>query len=167
MASLAAMAKMPILSVGNAKHRLARGFTLLEVLVVLVILGLAMTLVVPVIGRSMQSSMSDVARNLELEMRRARSEAVTQQRNTLFWVDVVSRGYGTGHRELGEIPALYSISARTADLANADSRAGLLFFPDGSSSGGSVTLRHGGEALTLEVDWLTGRVVSREAGVKP
>src|SRR5690606_5054856 len=57
MGSRAVKAKMPISSVGSDHRAPESGFTLIEVLVVLVILALAMAVVVPAIGKGVGGSL--------------------------------------------------------------------------------------------------------------
>jgi hypothetical protein len=48
-------------------------------------------------------------------------------------------------------------------------RGAILFFPDGSSTGGGVRLepaRLQGETIVVSVDWLTGRVALEEGGTR-
>ena len=42
------------------------------------------------------------------------------------------------------------------------SRGAIRFFPDGSSTGGRVTLAHDNLSYLVDVDWLTGRVVIQD-----
>ena len=44
------------------------------------------------------------------------------------------------------------------ELGGGGARGGIRFFPDGSSTGGRVTLSHGSRQYFVDVDWLTGRV---------
>jgi general secretion pathway protein H len=37
------------------------------------------------------------------------------------------------------------------------------FNPDGSSTGGRISLADGGRAITIGVDWLTGRITGVDA----
>jgi hypothetical protein len=39
----------------------------------------------------------------------------------------------------------------------------IIFFPDGSSSGGEFTLEGAGRTETVKVDWLTSRIERQEA----
>lgn len=158
---------MPISSVGSEPLRSARqtGFTLIEVLVVLVILALTMALVVPAIGKGRGANLEDVARDVQISLRKARAEAVLRQRSSAVLVDVRARTYRLEH-EPDEMTIAQPIAV-TASVASSElhgSMAGIRFFPDGSSTGGFVRLSIGGSSTKVEVDWLTGRVSVRREG---
>jgi len=43
-----------------------------------------------------------------------------------------------------------------------DDTGGIRFFPDGSSTGGRISVARGQRTLVVEVDWLLGRVSVNE-----
>ena len=43
-----------------------------------------------------------------------------------------------------------------------DHEGAIRFYPDGSSSGGRISLRHGARATVIDVNWLTGKITSAE-----
>jgi general secretion pathway protein H len=127
-----------------------RGFTLLEMIVVLVVLGLALGLVIthgP--ARSQRLELDAAARQVIGALRLARSRAIAQER--IVRVSFVAGGY-----RLDAEPAI----AWPANLSTAGDRI-INFSPDGGSSGGRVVLRGGNRQIAIGVDWLTGRVVAR------
>lgn len=138
------------------------GFTLVEMLVVLTILGLAMAVVAPAINRGLGGSLSEVARDLQIDLRKARGLAVTRQRSVLLWVDVERRTYGLEGAKAQSIPAGLVIRTKAATSETRGARTGIRFFADGSSTGGTLQLVQGSAVIALEVDWLTGQVVRRE-----
>src|ERR1043165_7193869 len=81
---------------GNCLHS-AEGFTLIEMIVVLAVLGLAMTLI---IGNGKPVSPAIHARaaaqSISAALRSARSEAVTTHRSILFTIDSGNRKYQWG-----------------------------------------------------------------------
>jgi general secretion pathway protein H len=55
------------------------------------------------------------------------------------------------------------VSLYTAQSETVDETAGRIrFFPDGSATGGQVTLRGGAVQRKVDVNWLTGEVKIRE-----
>ncbi len=132
------------------RYRGKSGFTLLEMIVVLVVLGLALGLVMthgP--ARSQRLELDATARRVIGALRLARSRAIADERTV-----VVAFGTG-GYRLDGGVPVPWS-----ADVSPAGDRA-IMFTPDGGSSGGLVVLRGGDRRIAIGVDWLTGRVLAR------
>ena len=127
-----------------------RGFTLLEMLVVLVILGLVAGLVLtrgPM--RSAGLSAERMAANLLAgTLRAARSEAIAQDRPVL----VAINGPG-GLVQIGTAAPKALIGAVLAPPARP-----IVFQPDGSSAGGQIGVAAGTVRKIVVVDWLTGRV---------
>ncbi|WP_263143276.1 GspH/FimT family pseudopilin [Pseudomonas sp. RIT-PI-AD] len=142
--------------------RLRTGFTLLEMLVVLVILGLSLAVVVPAINKGLGGSLDDASRDLQVGLRKARSEAVLNKRSVALWMDVNRKVYGLDSRR-GErsLPKALLIKARVADSESRGPRVAVRFFPDGSSTGGHIRLSKDEGIAVVDVDWLTGRVSIR------
>ena len=55
---------------------------------------------------------------------------------------------------------LYTAQSEIVD----DKHGAIRFYPDGSSTGGRVTLASGERKFLVDVDWLTGRVTIKEGG---
>jgi general secretion pathway protein H len=134
------------------------GFTLIEMMVVLVVLGLALTLILargPM--RSVAAEAGSAAGSVAQALRVARAQAIAQGRPLRVLLDAA------GHRVLPEnLPAVAlpaAVSMDVTDASGARMRAGVIgFAPDGSSTGGAVELADGGRRVRVAVDWLTGRV---------
>jgi general secretion pathway protein H len=136
-----------------------RGFSLIELMVVIFILSLIMVVVPVAINRGGGSELKAVSRDMLSLLREARAEALTDRRSTAVWLDVSGHRYGLGEKEkLLPEEVLVDMEAIADDLSSASERALIRFYADGSSSGGSVELSAGGNAYKLKVDWLTGRV---------
>jgi general secretion pathway protein H len=131
------------------------GFTLIEVIVTLAILGLALIIVAGYkppwsSGLGLKGTASELASGLRL----ARSEAIASNRPVVFDLDVTG-GAGAKRR----LPANLSIELLTIIGENRGARAGdIRFNPDGSSTGGRISLADGKQHVAVGVDWLTGRV---------
>jgi len=142
-----------------------RGVTLLEMLVVLAIMGLVAALVLPTFGNGVSTSeLRSSARQVAAGLRAARSEAVSQRRETFLVLDLEGRRFKVD-RDPKEytLPPRIEIKLFTAQRDIDDARTGSIrFFPDGGSNGGRVTLAAGERKYDVDVDWLTGRVAILE-----
>lgn len=136
-----------------------RGFTLLEVMVVLTILALTLSLVVPAVSRGVSPSLDSVAQDLSTGLRQARNLALGRQQATTFVIDLENHVYFVNSEERNSISRDIKISAVVASREASLGEAVFRFFPDGSSTGGKVLLTLGEASFSVEVDWLTGRVV--------
>ncbi len=136
------------------------GFTLLEMLVVLVLIVSVTSLVMPAMLNSGGSQLRSASRIVVAGLQRAREFAINQQSSAALIVDVNQRwlkipGQST-RRTLDDELKLNVFTAKSELISNA--QAGIRFFPDGSSSGGRITLSRGTQQAYVDVDWLTGEV---------
>lgn len=96
------------------------------------------------------------------DLRLARTQALTENRDTFLILDTGNRTYVTSSMAKKKIiPADFSVSyeIKAAEQLGA-TKAGVRFRPDGSSSGGRITLRSQAETATVAIDWLTGAISS-------
>lgn len=134
------------------RQRRQSGFTLLEMIVVLVILGLMLTLVVT--RGPMHSARLDneaAARELAGALRLARGRAIAQNQP----VSVVL----TPHSYQVDGLAVHAVPGDVALAGNPVIR----FAPDGSSSGGTVVVQTATSRMVIVVNWLTGGVEMAQA----
>ena len=142
----------------------AAGFTLIEMIVVLVILGLAMVLLVtrgPQRSHTLEinAAASEVAETLRL----ARARAIASNRPIRVVVDTAEKSLMAENGATRAVPPAYAMAVQTVAGA-ADGRRGVIgFAPDGSSSGGRIALADGARRVWIDVDWLTGRVSITDA----
>ncbi|HRF63386.1 MAG TPA: GspH/FimT family protein [Candidatus Competibacter sp.] len=146
------------------------GFTLLELLVVLVIAVLLVAVVPPLIsGMSGATELRSAARQLAAGLRFARNEAVTRQREAVLTLDLSKHRFAVSGdpREIA-LPESLSLHLYTAQSELLDQATGnIRFFPDGSSTGGAVTVSGPKLAYRINVDWLTGAIAIVEQEVQP
>jgi general secretion pathway protein H len=134
------------------------GFTLIEVLVVLVILGLTAALVLargPArnAGLEARAAASEVAETLRL----GRSLAIASDQPAAVMLDVSSHRLTLDGSPRAQLPATLPLAARMSD-GTEPRRAVFEFASDGSATGGAVVLGNPGRRIMVKVDWLTGRV---------
>ena len=137
-----------------------RGFTLLELLVVLAIIGLVVALVPGFMLRSQpQLDIAVAARAIANGLRQTRSEAVVSNRSQVFALDVDERVFRSGDRPPVRIDDGIALSFRTArSQLLGDGIGQIRFFPDGSSTGGLISVGLGDMQARVRSDWLTGLV---------
>ncbi len=138
-----------------------KGFTLLELLVVLALVALVLALVPPMFSRGVSGTeLRATARIFTAELRGARSEAIARNAEVAFTIDVEAGSYGVGaaagSRRVPEGLTLVLVTAESEQVGLR--RGSIRFFPDGSSTGGRITVSRGDKAYDVTVDWLTGRV---------
>ena len=138
----------------------AGGFTLIELLVSLAILGLALSLIADYKppwsrGLGLQATAGELAAGLRL----ARSEAILSNRPVMFDLDLIGHRYRIGTGTPRGLPADLSLELLTISGEALNGREGdIRFNPDGSSTGGRISLADGRRRIGVGVDWLTGRV---------
>jgi len=137
------------------------GFSLLELLVTLALVGLVVVLSLPGLshGRGGAGLSSD-ARLLAARLRAAREMALVTRSTTHVNIDITNRGIGgIGVRAEDRFTSANRVTVTTARGKADRGTADIIFAPDGSSSGGEVTLESGSLERRVRVEWLTGAVV--------
>lgn len=142
--------------------RRVRGFSLLELIVVLAIVALLAGLVPSVLsGLGLTTELRGSAARLAAGLRTARTLAVTRQREAAVMLDLEQRVFNvSGSTRSVALPdERVTIKLHTARSEVDDEDSGRIrFFPDGSSTGGNITLADDKVVYRVNVDWLTGRV---------
>ena len=141
------------------------GFTLVELLVVLVIMAMAYTLVSPMISSGVSGTeLKASARQLAAGLRKARSEAVARRQQTVMTVEVEARQFQlSGDPRVYRLPQSVAVQLFTAQSELVAGTAGAIrFFPDGGSTGGRITVTSHLRKYDVDINWLTGQVVILE-----
>jgi general secretion pathway protein H len=137
------------------------GFTLLEVMMVLVLGAIiyAVLLSAP-LGKVTAADLKAAARTLASGLRTAQTSAMSTRRDALLTLDVDSREFVlSGDSQARKLPDGIELKLYTAQTEVASERRGSIrFYPDGSSTGGRITVASGERKFLVDVDWLTGRV---------
>ena len=136
------------------------GFTLLEMIVVVAVLGLALTLIAGYRAPwSGSLGVRGAASELASAMRLARSEAIARNGPVSFAIDVAGHRYRVGQDREHSLPPSLKVELLTLAIEQRTTSIGeIRFNPDGSSTGGRVTIGDGARKLAVGVDWLSGRV---------
>jgi general secretion pathway protein H len=141
-------------------HR-SPGFTLLELLLVLLIGSVLAALVLPDMGaRWQEMRMRQTVREVAGDLRQARSLALGEHQEAVVRFDldahrVVAPDGGRQRMLPGDVK-MEVIAADSERSGKAS--AAIRFYPDGSASGGRVSFSTARSRLSVDVNWLTGRV---------
>jgi len=156
----------PLPALGRPRSaRRGAGFTLLEVILVLVIGAIAYVAVLTLPSRGASAAdLKAAARSLASGLRHAQTMAMATRRDSALTIDVESREYTVaGDPTVRQLPTALEIKLYTAQSEVTSERHGAIrFYPDGSSTGGRITIASGPRKYLVDVDWLTGRVSINE-----
>jgi len=136
----------------------ARGFTLLELIVTLVVLAVAVGLVAPTIGRSTETlrARAEVA-GFSATFRHAREQAITTREPYTVAVNPTNRLVIVTTGE-DEVRWTRTLSSRVDIRAETLGSLAVRFEPQGTSSGGEYRLSSDKITYRVTVDPVTGRV---------
>lgn len=135
-----------------------KGFTLVEVLVVMVIMALVLGLVATSMSRSISGAEArEAGRKMVSALRYTRTQAILQKSEQVFTVNLESRSYMAPGRAAVSLPEGVELTLITAASEQVEEDIGRIrFFPDGGSTGGRVDLNVNGREYIVNVAWLTG-----------
>lgn len=145
---------------GSSARKTAAGFTLVELLIVFTLLVTLTAVLAPILipspSRMLRASASEVATTL----RETRRQARASQARRRFLVDTESGKFGIeGSPPWRALPENMNVQLTTGkSLLTGTASGGIDFFPDGSSTGGRVSLSMANQALRVDIEWLTGRI---------
>lgn len=136
------------------------GFSLLELLIVLVILGFMAALIPPRLSGVMLSTQAKAsARDIVSALRQTRTTAISTGQEQIFRLDLTKKSFTINHTTRKNLPDKMQISLYTARSEQLSEQEGAIrFYPDGSSTGGRIRLIMGKQQLYVDVNWLTGKV---------
>ncbi|MFQ5560164.1 MAG: GspH/FimT family pseudopilin [Nitrospinota bacterium] len=156
---------------------LEKGFTLLELIVVMAIIAIASALALPFMGSSLNElQVKSSSRRVAALFRQTRNDAVTSKRKRIFELDFSSKSFlvtsGSPDSSTSEVQSkkiagkledtisLKGFSYPEEDTLVKEGVFSVSFFPQGNSTGGKLFLGSADyeHAITIIIDSLSGRV---------
>lgn len=157
---------------GRRGFQIQAGFSLLELVTVLMLLALATAFVIPSLGRGLATAqLRASSREIAAAVRLARSKAVREQQVYLLGFDLEKNevelaSLNSGYRKAFELPGgihLTKVSLLETTAGDDDKNPSFYFLPNGSSQGFQVSLRNErGRALKVIHNNLKGSSVVDE-----
>lgn len=141
-----------------------QGFTLLEMLVVLLIVAVGFGLLASGISLGLKNAQQrQVKHDLSMALRQVRNQAITAGQPASLRLDVLRNSYQLPGQSPRRLPD--GVAMRLTTAAGANGHEGVItFYPNGGSSGGHLYLARDsrGPQSRIDIDWLTGRVSWRD-----
>ncbi|HET6604075.1 MAG TPA: GspH/FimT family pseudopilin [Xanthomonadaceae bacterium] len=146
-----------------------RGFTLVEIIAVVALIALLAVVVTATIGGGLTGArVRGASKDLVAALRYTRGQAIVTRQSQALVLNLEERWYQAPGRDSVDLPKDMELHLLTAREELIDEGSGRIrFFPDGSSSGGRVTLVLGEVRWQLDVHWLTGDVDLIEPHERP
>ncbi len=146
----------------------ARGFSLVEILVVVAIMGIAVAAIASAMGYSLTGQqMRGASRDLVAALRYTRGQAIVKREAQVLMLNVDDKSYRAANRSPVQLPPQFDLAIETARQEMiSQGEGGIRFFPDGSSTGGNIELSRGDTVWRIDINWLTGEVSLREPGTR-
>lgn len=136
------------------------GFTLIEMLIVLVMVGLAFAALPTLLTGLAHVRLRAAANDVVTQLRSARSQALLTGVPAALIIDPARRSLQTPSEDSARpLPAVVErLTVEPISLTEPDGAVHLRFFADGGATPVRLVLVHGALAVGIRVDRLTGRV---------
>jgi general secretion pathway protein H len=137
-----------------------RGFTLFEMLAVILLIAIAAAAVsIPVTQGLASARVNAASGELAAALRWTRAQSIVRGESLALEVDTSAATFRSPGKAAVILPRDMRVSITSAREDQANATTGRIrFFPDGSSTGGRVTLKRGTREWHVNVAWLTGAV---------
>ena len=151
----------------NYSIKTQQGFTLLELIIVLVVSVLGFAVVGSNISSGNQSTrLQAAARDMASALRYAHGQALVTRQPVSVSINLDENSYRISNKD--KIYLLDEQIEITVVVAEEEMQEGkeasIRFFADGSATGGRITLEWGQQLRRIDVNWITGAVaISDEA----
>jgi len=137
----------------NPKY--SAGFTLVELLVVMGIMGLVLAVVLSAKPKTAAARVAVAARAVVATLQLARAQAMANNNEVVVRIDTQKGQFGAAG-SMHSLPRGMSVAMTVAEIERTGESGGMRYYPDGQSSGGEIVLMLDGRASRIVVNWLTG-----------
>ncbi|WP_291217404.1 GspH/FimT family pseudopilin [Dokdonella sp.] len=136
------------------------GFTLIEIVVVIALIGIVAVVAALSFSRSLSGARIEAAsRDLVAALRYTRGQAIVKGQQKVLEIDLGANTYQAPGKGSVELPKDMELRLTTAEQElTGDMKGGIRFFPDGSSTGGNIAVVLGQREWKINVGWLTGEI---------
>lgn len=142
------------------------GFTLIELIVVMVLIGIMVGLVGMNFSRALPGArLKSSVRDISSTFRYAKNMAQIKNEGIQIRIDMDEKSYGMNGKGVKQLPR--GVDIRVIDPNEGEVTEGdylFVFYPGGGASGGEIILRGSKEVYSISIDPLTGSSVSRMEG---
>lgn len=151
---------------GTTTNRSDNGFSIVEMLVVLSVIGLFLFIALPSISGVRRQSPARFAEQVSLLAQATKISAIKDNKERAIFVDIAKRRVLSDIRETSlAIPDHLTFAVafgRGQEQATTEAR--IAFFPDGGSTGGSLVFTdQDGSQAVIAINWLTASISLRES----
>ena len=138
----------------------ARGFTLIELIAVVVLLAIVLAIASLSLSKSLNSAKVRAAsKDLVAALRYTRGQAIVKGKPQVLVLDLDQNSYVAPGKKPVILPKDMVLRLTTAETEQTGANSGgIRFFSDGSSTGGNVAVLMGQREWRINVAWLTGEI---------
>jgi general secretion pathway protein H len=140
-------------------HR--EGFSLIEMMVVLALIAIFAAISLPYTTTAGdRTRLTSTARLVAARFDAVRAAAIEQNRPLSLVIDLKKRSILDSRNAVIDIlPSDFALTITSAQNEAIDGSAAFVFFADGGSTGGKVTLTKGNRSASVNLNWLTGAAI--------
>lgn len=142
----------------------SRGFTLIELMAVILLLAIALTAVTFSFSKSLRSArVSAASRDLVAALRYTRGQAIVKGKQEVLLLNLDDNSYTAPGKSPVKLPTDMTLRLTTAaQEVTSGNSGGIRFFADGSSTGGHISVLQDRREWRINVAWLTGDIALDE-----
>ena len=136
------------------------GFTLIEMIAVIVLIAIVLTVSSLSLSKSLASAKVRAAsKDLVAALRYTRGQAIVKGKQQVLTLSLDANTYTAPNKRAVKLPKDMNLTLTTAETEQTGANTGgIRFFPDGSSTGGHISVFQGQREWRVNVAWLTGDI---------